>query len=326
MDELTSIMSNLDINKDNCKNKDKKDKKIKNKKIKLVCKTCNKIIIDKLCYCYNLEYYNKNIKNIIKIQKFWRERQLSKINFNNKLTKKQNVVNDNIESIIKIQKFWRERQLLKLIFNKKLTKKQNLVNEIFKPDKYGISEWKTRNELSNTKLKLTKNGNCRHGKFFNDSRFIWEKKIEKRTLVALRTNGFDLYNNDNINKRAIRKDIKEFHYKVGCVCCGSKSDLVIDHKNDLYNDPNVLNISTQKLSDFQCLCNHCNLQKRQVCIYTKKNKKRYGATNIPQLKIFNIDFIIGDETFNINDKDALKGTYWYDPIAFMEHIKKTISL
>jgi hypothetical protein len=210
------------------------------------------------------------------------------------------------------------------IFYKKLTKKQKLVNEIFKPDKYGISEWKTRDELSNSNLKLTNNGNCRHGKFFNDSRFIWEKKIEKNTVVALMTNGFDMYNNDNINKRNIRKDIKEYHYKTGCVCCGSKSDLVIDHKNDLYNDPSVLNMETQKISDFQCLCNHCNLLKRQVCKRTRKDKKRYRATNIPQLKVFGIDFIVGDETFNIDDINALKGTYWYDPIAFMEHIKNSL--
>jgi hypothetical protein len=259
--------------------------KIKNK-LNLICSVCKKSKTKKLCFCDNLPFYEENIESIIKIQKLWKKQYI--------------------------------------IFYKKLTKKQKLVNEIFKPDKYGISEWKTRDELSTSNLKLTKNGNCRHGKFFNDSRFIWEKKIEKRTVVALRTNGFDVYNNDNINKRAIRKDIKQYHYKMGCVCCGSKSDLVIDHKNDLYNDPNVLNLETQKFSDFQCLCNHCNLQKRQVCILTKKYKKRYGATNIPQLKIFGIDFIVGDETFIIDDINALKGTYWYDPIAFMEHIKNSL--
>jgi hypothetical protein len=67
------------------------------------------------------------------------------------------------------------------------------------------------------------------------------------------------------------------------------------------------------------------LQKRQVCIYTKKYKKRYGATNIPQLKIFGIDFIDGNESVDINDVNALKGTYWYDPIAFMEHIRKHLN-
>jgi len=262
-----------------------KPKKIKKKKLNVICKECNKSSTNKECFCDKLEYYNENMESIIKIQLIWR--------------RKKNIMNKSY---------------------KKLTKKQKSVDKIFKPNKYGISEWKTRNELSNTNLKLTNNGNCRHGKFFNDCRFIWERKTDKRTVVAIRTNGFDIYNNENINKRNIRQDIKNYHYKTGC---GSKSNLVIDHKNDLYNDPDVLNVNTQKIDDFQCLCNHCNLQKRQVCKYTKENKKRYGATNIPQLKIFNIDFIFGDESINLNDKNGLKGTYWYDPIAFMEHIKKS---
>ena len=263
--------------------------KIEEEKQNLMCKECSKSITKKECYCDRLDYYNENI-----------------------------------ESIIKIQSVWRIKKYINRYSHKKLTKKQKIVNKIFKPNKYGISVWKTRNELSNTELKLSRNGNCRHGKYFNDCRFIWEKKIEKRTVVALRTIGFDIYNNENINKRSIRKDIKNYHYKTGCVCCGSKSDLVIDHKNDLYNDPKVLNVLTQTVSDFQCLCNHCNLQKRQVCISTKKNNRRYGATNIPQLKIFGVDFIVGDESFDINDVNALKGTYWYDPIEFMKHIKDSL--
>ena len=39
---------------------------------------------------------------------------------------------------------------------------------------------------------------------------------------------------------------------------------------------------------------------------------------------FGIYFIDGDEKFNTNDKDDLKGTYWYDPIEFMENIKKSL--
>jgi hypothetical protein len=200
-----------------------------------------------------------------------------------------------------------------------------LVDKIFKPDSYGVSEWKTREELLQTELPLTNNGNGRHGVYYNDCRYIWDKKKFKNKIIALRTNGYDIANNENINNRAIRKDIKIFHYKTGCVSCGSHSDLVIDHKNDLYNDQRVLIMETQLLSDFQCLCRHCNLQKRQVCKDTKNRNLRYGATNIPQLKIFGIDFIDGDETFNINNIDALKGTYWYDPIAFMEYIHKKLT-
>jgi hypothetical protein len=51
-----------------------------------------------------------------------------------------------------------------------------------------------------------------------------------------------------------------------------------------------------------------------------KSGKRYGATNIPSLSVFGVDFIQGDETFDINDPNAMVGTYWYDPIAFIKEI------
>jgi hypothetical protein len=106
--------------------------------------------------------------------------------------------------------------------------------------------------------------------------------------------------------------------------CGCKSEVECDHKNDLYNDPMVLQIETQRKEDFQSLCRHCNTQKRQIIKDTKRTGKRYGATKIPILKVFGIDFIGGDETFDSDDVDAMKGTYWYDPVAFMEGIKEKI--
>lgn len=209
---------------------------------------------------------------------------------------------------------------------KKITKKQILIDNIFSPNKDGISEWKTRDELANTRLKLTDNGNCRHGKFYNDNRYIWEKNILGGTVISIRTIGFDKEVFEGNIKRTIRKDIKDYHYKTGCVVCGCSSSLVIDHKNDLYNDLRVLNIKTQLLSDFQCLCTHCNLQKRQVCKKTKEMGIRYGATNIESLKIFGIDFISGGYTYDKNDINALKGTYWYDPTEFMKFIHNKLTL
>jgi len=38
------------------------------------------------------------------------------------------------------------------------------------------------------------------------------------------------------------------------------------------------------------------------------------------LKSFGINFIEGDETFDINDINAMKGTFWYDPVEFMKNI------
>jgi hypothetical protein len=124
--------------------------------------------------------------------------------------------------------------------------------------------------------------------------------------------------------RTIREDIKAYHKKIPCVACGKKTGLECDHKNDLYNDPRVLNIRTQTKEDFQSLCSSCNCQKRQVIKKCKETGKRYGATNIPALKIYGIDFIKGDDTFDKNDINAMVGTYWYDPIAFHKGIQKNL--
>lgn len=205
----------------------------------------------------------------------------------------------------------------------RLTKKQGVVDVIFKPDKEGISNWVSRDILLNTpELNWSKNGNGRNGIFFGDKRYIWEKKGLKK-IESLRTIGLNtcfLYGKN----RPIRKDIENYHKKMGCVVCGSKSDLVTDHKNDLYNDIRVLEAKTQTIDDFQCLCNHCNLQKRQVAKKTKQTNKRYGATNIPGLRIFGVDFISGDEAFDKNDINALKGTYWYDVISFNKFIHNSL--
>ena len=122
--------------------------------------------------------------------------------------------------------------------------------------------------------------------------------------------------NENISgSRPIRPDIKR-HYKcLPCVKCGTRNT-VCDHKNDLYNDPRVLNITTQTLDDFQPLCNNCNLRKRAVSLKRDKEKKRQP----PTLDILSINggiiFTSGDENYDPNDPNALIGTYWYDPIQF----------
>jgi len=121
--------------------------------------------------------------------------------------------------------------------------------------------------------------------------------------------------------RAIRKDIRDTIIKDPCVSCGTKSNIECDHKNDLYNDPRVNDVSTQRPDDFQPLCKHCNDQKRQIAKDTKNTGKRYGATKIPSLAVFGIDFIEGNEDFDSKSITAMVGTYWYDPVAFTKYIK-----
>lgn len=124
-------------------------------------------------------------------------------------------------------------------------------------------------------------------------------------IVSVKTN--------DIN-RPIRKSIKIEICKKSCVVCGSNTDITCDHKNDFYNDPRVLCLKTQVIDDFQPLCNHCNLQKRQVCKKEKESNIIYSAKNIPQLAMLNIEF-------PWEKSNSKSESYWYDPIEFFRKTK-----
>lgn len=124
----------------------------------------------------------------------------------------------------------------------------------------------------------------------------------------------------NISKREINEGIKREIINSSCVNCGSHNDVICDHKNDLYNDSRVLNVKTQLITDFQALCNHCNLQKRQVCKKEKETKKLYSAKNIPRYKNLPFEFPWEKKIFDITDMNCKVGTYWYDPVEFEKNI------
>jgi hypothetical protein len=129
------------------------------------------------------------------------------------------------------------------------------------------------------------------------------------------------YNTDPVSKHPIRKDIREYYKGKPCVFCGGKGDCV-DHKNDAYNDKRVLCENTQDKSDFQPTCNACNIIKRGFRHKTRESGKR--ALPPPQIRILKIDFLVGDESFDEDDPNTLVGSYWYDPIAFMEGVEARI--
>lgn len=219
-------------------------------------------------------------------------------------------------------------KLSTLEINDKLTKKQIEIDKVFKLDENKVSEWISKEDIDkNNILKWGNNGITRQGLFYQDDRYNWEFKRKNDSkcgkIEAIRINGINTEKN-NSKYRPIRDDIRRHYLNKTCVVCGSSSSLVIDHKNDLYNDRRVLNIKLQNLNDFQCLCNHCNLQKRQIMKKTLQTGKRYGATNIPMLSIYGIDFIEGNEFFDKMDINAMVGTFWYDPIKFMEYINENL--
>ena len=125
---------------------------------------------------------------------------------------------------------------------------------------------------------------------------------------------------ENIEIRPINENIKKEIKKNPCVICGSKTEMACDHKNDLYNDERVLNMKTQIIGDFQPLCNHCNLQKKQVCIKEKQTQKIYSAKNIARYQQYRFEFPWEKKVFDKTDTKCKEDTYWFDPVEFDKKI------
>ena len=77
-----------------------------------------------------------------------------------------------------------------------------------------------------------------------------------------------------------------------------------------------MNNKTQVIEDFQPLCNHCNLQKRQICILEQKMERIYSAKNIQRYKVYDFEFPWEKKNYNILDIHCKTDTFWYDPIKF----------
>ena len=84
-----------------------------------------------------------------------------------------------------------------------------LVEEIFKPDDKGNSEWKTRDEIDLTGLKLCKNGNIRHNIPWTD-KYIWEiiriNNKPRGKPIRFRTIGLS---KNKLDQRPINNKIRE---------------------------------------------------------------------------------------------------------------------
>lgn len=120
----------------------------------------------------------------------------------------------------------------------------------------------------------------------------------------------------NIKKRPICKDIDREIKTRACVSCGSKSEIICDHKNDIYNDADVLDLKKQQITDFQPLCNHCNLQKRQIFREEVVAGKIYSAKNLEKYRCWPFEFPWEKKEFDVKDPSTKHDTYWYDPVEF----------
>ncbi len=147
------------------------------------------------------------------------------------------------------------------------------------------------------------------------------KSIESKSSGIIGIFVHSLKNPNKSDDRPINREIRQYFKNSCCVVCGSKSDMVVDHKNDMYNDPAVLSKTTQTIDDFQPLCNHCNLQKRQIQKNETEQQKLYSAReNLPAFKIYDFVFPWEKKMYDRNDKNCKKDTYWYDPVEFQNKI------
>jgi len=153
------------------------------------------------------------------------------------------------------------------------------------------------------------------------AKFLEENKTKKGILGI-----FVHSKRENIVKRPIRKEIDKEIKKNACVSCGSRSEIICDHKNDIYNDARVLDTKTQVMDDFQPLCNHCNLQKRQIFKDEIKNGKIYSAKNLQKYQMFPFEFPWEKVALDISDIKTKKETYWYDPVEFNRKIYLYITI
>jgi hypothetical protein len=154
--------------------------------------------------------------------------------------------------------------------------------------------------------------------------FIKENGTTKKEII-----GVFFYSEikENFNRPIKESILNEIRSKK-CVSCGTNSEIICDHKNDLYNDPRVLDTKTQLLSDFQPLCNHCNLQKRQIAkqeseyyLSDPDEAKVYAIKDIwEKYKIYPFEFTWENKKYNPDDIECKVGTYWYDPVEFEKNI------
>lgn len=123
----------------------------------------------------------------------------------------------------------------------------------------------------------------------------------------------------NYSKRPISNKIRKQITSMSCVNCGTKNT-ICDHKNDLYNEKRVLSIESQVITDFQALCNHCNLQKKQINKEEKNLNKIYSAKRIEKYKVYDFEFPWEKKAFDKSDENCKNDTYWFDPIEFQRKI------
>lgn len=189
------------------------------------------------------------------------------------------------------------------------------VKKLFKPDAEGASKWVSVDEFSTVELNWSKNGNGRHGVYFNVPQYIWEKRVgghSGRTVTHLRTAGF---NNEEAFNQNISQKVKKY-FENQNICSISLLPIPqelreIDHRygNKTHQDyVAIYGAAEQDPKDFQLIFSVLNSAKRQKCKVCCESKVRPAHPTL--------GFVEGDQRHA--ERFPCKGCYLAEPERYRE--------
>jgi hypothetical protein len=183
------------------------------------------------------------------------------------------------------------------------------VKKLFKPDANGMSTWVPVEDFASVELNWSKNGNARHGVFFNVSQLKWEKKeaVSSTTVTHLRTVG---WNTKPAFDQRITPKVKK-HFEGENLCSISllpipKTVREIDHRYGNKTHPDYVALYgavDQDPKNFQLIFSVLNSAKRQICKTCCETKIRPAHPTL--------GFVEGDKKHA--DSFPCKGCYLAEP-------------
>lgn len=167
---------------------------------------------------------------------------------------------------------------------------------LFQPDVNGYSDWVCVDDVINSGLSWSNNGNIRRGVAFGVNEYNWEfKRLNNRKTAAILEMRLVGYNETRALSQYIRKDIVNIlrnqtvsNFAPDCIVPLVESDKEIDHRWGRKDSPKYEYISDatqQSVGDFQLLSHSHNQFKREQCVKCKETNLRYFPPNNQEFKI-----------------------------------------
>ena len=160
------------------------------------------------------------------------------------------------------------------------------VDTLFQPDKNGYSRKVSREEIENSNLTWSKNGNGRRNVYFQVQKYKWVAERGKgNKVISLKLDGL---NESVILNQTIRKDIKDklytqtrSNFAPTCLVSLVDKDKEIDHRWGRKDSPlydRINDTSKQTIDDFQLLSHSHNQFKREQCKKCTMTNIRFNDT------------------------------------------------